>query len=78
MGELHEDQKVMSDKFGKLEEFVVEAPAKEIAEFLEDKKDLAETKVRLVREAKEHLAKVSKTFVERSAKIVSNKELVRN
>ena len=71
VGELHEDQKVMSDKFGKLEEFVVEALAKEIAEFHEDKKDLAETKVRLVREAKEHLAKVRKTFVERSAKIVS-------
>jgi hypothetical protein len=71
VGELHEDQKVMSDKFGKLEEFVVEALAKEIAEFHEDKKDLAETKVRLVREAKDHLAKVRKTFVERSAKLVS-------
>jgi hypothetical protein len=71
VGELHEDQKVMSDKFGKLEEFVVEALAKEIAEFHEDKKDLAETKVRLVREAKEHLAKVRKSFVEKSAKIVS-------
>ena len=32
----------------KLEEFVVEALSKEIAEFHEDKKDLAETKVRLV------------------------------
>jgi len=71
VGELHEDQKVMSTKFGKLEDFVVEALAKEIAEFHEDKKDLAETKVRLVREAKEHLAKVRKTFVERSAKMVS-------
>jgi hypothetical protein len=58
VGELHEDQKVMSTKFGKLEDFVVEALAKEIAEFHEDKKDLAETKVR-------------KTFVERSAKMVS-------
>ena len=44
----------MSEKFGKLEEFVVEALAKEIAEFHEDKKDLAETKVRLIREAKKH------------------------
>ena len=38
VGELHEDQKVMSDKFGKLEDFVVEAPAKEIAEFQKTKK----------------------------------------
>lgn len=71
VGELHEDQKLMSNKFGKLEEFVVEALAKEIAEFHEDKKDLAETKVKLVREAKAHLTKVRKSFVEKSAKIVS-------
>jgi hypothetical protein len=71
VGELHEDQKVMSSNFAKLEEFVVEALAKEIAEFHEDKKDLAETKVRLVREGKAHLNKVKKTFIERSAKAVS-------
>ena len=71
VSELHEDQKVMADKFGQLEEFVVEALANEIAEFYEDKKDLAETKVRLVREAKSHFEKVKKTFVERSAKLVS-------
>jgi len=71
VGELHEDQKAMSDNFGKLEEFVVEALAKEIAEFNEDKKDLAETKVRLVREAKAHFSKVKTDFIERSAKAVS-------
>jgi len=71
VGELHEDQKVVSEKFGKLEEFVVEALAKEIAEFHQDKRDLAETKVRLVREAKEHLAKVKTTFVKRSAELVT-------
>ena len=70
--ELHEDQKVMAVKFGKLEEFVVEALSKEIAEFHEDKKDLAETKVKLVREAKKHLQKVKSTFVEKSAKLVSD------
>ena len=32
---------------------------------------MAETKVRLVREAQEHLAKVRKSFVEKSAKIVN-------
>jgi len=69
--ELHEDQKVMSTKFGQLEEFVVEALAKEINEFSEDKKDLAETKVRLVREAKTHFNKVKTNFIEKSAKLVS-------
>lgn len=71
VGELHEDQKVMAEKFSKLEEFVVEALAKEIAEFYEDKQDLAETKVRLVREAKEKFAEVQKSFIAKSAKLVS-------
>ena len=71
VAELHEDQKVMAGNFAKLEEFVVEALAKEIAEFYEDKQDLAETKVRLVREAKSHFDKVKKSFIERSARAVS-------
>ena len=69
--ELHTDKKAMESKYAKLEEFVVEALSNEIAEFYEDKKDLAETKVRLVREAKEHFAKVKKNFIERSAALVS-------
>jgi uncharacterized protein (UPF0305 family) len=71
VNELHADQVAMAENFGKLEEFVVEALAKELAEFHEDKKDLAETKVRLVREAKTHFAKVKTSFIERSAKAVS-------
>jgi hypothetical protein len=71
VGELHEDQKTMAIKFAKLEEFIVEALATEIAEFHEDKKDLAETKVRLVREAKEKFAQVQKSFINKSAKLVS-------
>ena len=71
VGELHEDQKAMANKFTVLEEFVVEQLAKEIAEFNEDKKDLAETKVRLVREGKAHFEKVRKDFIERSAKTIS-------
>lgn len=70
VSELHEDQRAMASKFGALEEFIVEQLAKEITEFYEDKKDLAETKVRLVREAKTHFAKVKQTFIERSAKLV--------
>ncbi len=68
--ELHEDQVLMANKFGKLEQFVVEALAEEIAEFYKDKQDLAETKVRLVREGREQLAKVKQQFVERAAKMV--------
>ncbi len=69
--DLHDDQKLMAANFAKLEEFVVESLAKEINEFYEDKKDLAETKVRLVREGKAHFNKVKKQFVERSAKLVA-------
>jgi hypothetical protein len=54
-----------------LEDFVVESLAKEIAEFNEDKKDLAETKVRLIREAKGHFNELKTKFVERSAAKVS-------
>jgi hypothetical protein len=61
----------MAQSYSKLEEFVVEALASEISEFHEDKKDLAETKVRIVREAKTHIAKVKTDFIKRSADIVS-------
>lgn len=71
IGELHEDQKAMAGKFSKLENFVVDSLSKEIAEFYEDKKDLAETKVRLVREAKTHLAKVKSKFITDATKIVA-------
>ena len=68
--ELHEDQVAMASKFGKLEQFVVEALAQEITEFYKDKQDLAETKVRLVREGREELKKVKQQFVERAAGMV--------
>ena len=45
-----------------LENFIVDALAKEIAEFLEDKKDLAETKVKLIKEAKNKFAEVKQNF----------------
>ena len=69
--ELRADKVAMAENYSKLEEFVVEALAGEIAEFNEDKKDLAETKVRLVREAKAHVAKVKSDFIAKSANIVS-------
>jgi hypothetical protein len=68
--ELHEDQVVMANKFGLLESFVVEALAQEIAEFYKDKQDLAETKVRLIREGKAELKTVKQQFVTRAAQMV--------
>ena len=70
--DLHEDQKQMSTKFGKLEVFVVEALAQEIAEFQTDKQEIAETKVRLVREGRQALAKVKEQFIQRAAKLVES------
>jgi len=70
IGELHEDQKAMAGKFSKLENFVVDSLSKEIAEFYEDKKDLAETKVRLVREAKTHLARLNPSLSQTQQKLL--------
>jgi hypothetical protein len=70
--ELHEDQVVMATKFGKLEQFVVEALAQEITEFFKDKQDLAETKVRLIREGRKEIKKVKEAFVQRAAKMVES------
>lgn len=70
INELHEDQKLAASRFGKLESFVIEALAEEITEFFEDKKDLAETKVRMIKEGKKELAKVKQTFVKKAAKLV--------
>jgi hypothetical protein len=70
LAELHEDRKAVAGNVTKLESFIVDALAKEIAEFHTDKKDLAETKVRLVRESKAKFEQVKKDFVARSAKII--------
>ena len=61
----------MAENFTKLEDFVVEALSKEIAEFQKDKQDVAETKVRLIREAKAHFEKVRSNFVKKGAEKVS-------
>ena len=68
--ELHEDQVAMASKFSALENFVVEALAQEITEFYKDKRDLAETKVRLVREGRQEIKKVKEAFVQRAAAMV--------
>ena len=70
--ELHEDQMQMVHKFGILENFVVEALAQEITEFYKDKQDLAETKVKVLREGRQEIKKVKEQFVQRAAAMVEN------
>jgi hypothetical protein len=70
--ELHEDQMTMANKFGTLEHFVVEALAQEITEFSKDKQELAETKVRLIREGREEIKRVKEQFVKRAATMVES------
>ena len=67
ISELRKDRKVYSEGLGKLEGFVVQALAKEIQEFAADKRDMVETKVRLVREARTQLEGLKARFVKESA-----------
>jgi len=70
--DLHEDQIQMAGKFHKLEQFVVEALAQEIAEFHTDKEDVAQTKVRLVREGRTALNNMKEQFIKRAANLVES------
>lgn len=68
--ELNQDRSAQAAVVGKLEQFVVENLAKEIGDFQEDRNDVVETKVRLVKEAREQFANLKDKFIERSAKVV--------
>lgn len=68
LGELRRDRKMHSEGMQKLENFVVHALAHEIQEFARDKRDVVETKVRLVREARGKLEALKTRFVKESAK----------
>lgn len=70
--ELHEDQVMMADKFKRLETFVVEALAQEITEFFQDKQELAETRVRMIKEGRNEIKRVREQFVRRAAKLVES------
>ena len=71
IGELRKDRKMHSEGFQKLEKFVVKALASEIMEFAQDKKDVVNTKVRLVREARGKLETLKARFVKESAQKMS-------
>jgi hypothetical protein len=66
------DHQNMTKNFHKLEEFVVEALAQEIAEFYTDKQDVADTKVKLVREGRQALHTLKEQFIKRAAKLVES------
>jgi hypothetical protein len=72
IGELRRDRKMHSEGIAKLEGFVVHALAREIQEFAQDKQDVVETKVRLVREARKQLETLKARFVTESARKMSN------
>jgi hypothetical protein len=67
IGELRKDRKMHAEGLEKLENFMVHALAKEIQEFAADKRDVVETKVRLVREARAKLETLKTRFVKESA-----------
>jgi hypothetical protein len=71
IGELRKDRKMHSEGLEKLENFMVHALAREIQEFAQDKRDVVETKVRLVREARGKLETLKARFVKESAEKMS-------
>jgi len=67
ISELRKDRKQHNEGLEKLEGFIVHALAREIQEFATDKRDVVETKVRLVREARSQLEALKSRFVTESA-----------
>jgi len=64
------DRKKVAEGLAKLEKFVVRALAEELTEFAEDKKDLINTKVKLVAESKAKLEDLRKQFIARASSMV--------
>ena len=71
ISELRRDRKQHNEGLQKLEGFIVHALAREIQEFATDKRDVVETKVRLVREARGQLEALKARFVTESAQKMS-------
>jgi len=71
ISELRRDRKMHNEGLEKLESFMVHALAREIQEFAADKRDVVETKVRLVREARTKLETLKSRFVKESAEKMS-------
>jgi hypothetical protein len=71
ISELRRDRKMHNEGLEKLESFMVHALAREIQECAADKRDVVETKVRLVREARAKLETLKTRFVKESAQKMS-------
>ena len=72
INDLRNDRQIQSEGMQKLENFVVKSLAKEINEFAQDKKEVIETKVKLVAEAKSKLETLKTKFVKENAKKVGS------
>ena len=70
MAELQQDKKQMAEQIKTLESFVTSSLAKELTEFEADKKAVVETRVKLVKEAKEKFAEIRSAFIKKASKIV--------
>lgn len=68
--ELRADRAKVNEHLDRTKEFVVKQLSRELAEFHNDKRDLVETKVRMVAEGKEILNKTKDSFIKRSAELV--------
>lgn len=68
--ELRADRERVNENLEKTKSFVVKQLSRELAEFHNDKRELVNTKVRMVAEGKELLNKTKDSFVKRSAEIV--------
>ena len=69
--ELHNERANQQALVGKLEEFVTSQLAEEISEFQKDRQDVVETKVRLVKEAREKFDELKTKFVEHTSQAVN-------
>jgi len=65
--ELRDDRKLQESNFQMLEGFVIEQLTSELNDFHQDKKDLLEQKVKLVKEGKEMIAEAKAKFIEKAS-----------
>jgi len=70
--ELQADRAKVAENLETTKSFVVKQLSRELAEFHNDKRELVETKVRMVAEGKELLTKTKESFIKRSAELVEN------
>ena len=69
--ELHTERATQKDLVAKLEEFVTAQLSEEIQDFQKDRQDVANTKVRLVKEARSRFDELKSKFVKHTGKAVN-------